>query len=139
MIQILPQTLNTIILAHYPHLEAIYLFGSYAQAQNTDHSDIDIALLFPAPNSKLIGSLVLSELRFELEDKLKIPVDLINLRQVSTVFQKEIITTGQRIVTKATYQAEEFEMLVYSFYQKLNQERAGILQAFQQSGRAYQL
>ena len=129
----------TNILRHYPHIEAVYLFGSYAHAQNTEHSDIDLALLLSVSESKVIDSFALSALQFELEDILKIPVDLINLRQVSTVFQKEIIETGRRITTKANYQAEEFEMLVYSFYQKLNQERAEILESFKKTGRAYQL
>ena len=46
---------------YYPHIEAIYLFGSYAHGQATDRSDIDLALLSPAPDSKLIDSLVLNE------------------------------------------------------------------------------
>jgi len=131
--------LKQITLRHYPKTEALYLFGSYADKQNHDDSDIDLALLLPAPDSQLIGSLAMSECRFEFEDMLKITVDLINLRQVSTVFQKEIVSTATRLFTQRPYQAEEFEMLVYSFYQKLNQERADILQAFQMTGRAYQL
>jgi len=31
---------------------------------------------------------------------------------------------------------DEFEMLTLSYYQKLNQERAGILEKFAKSGRA---
>jgi uncharacterized protein len=64
-------------------------------------------------------------------------VDLINLRLVSTVLQKEIITNGRRLYTNDEYATEEFEMLTYSFYQKLNQERGEILAQFNQTGRAY--
>jgi len=62
---------------------------------------------------------------------------LINLRQVSTVFQKEIIMAERRIICADTYAAEEFEMLVLSRYQKLNEERAELLAEGLRSGRFY--
>lgn len=64
-------------------------------------------------------------------------VDLINLRNVSTVFQKEIITTGRRISCNDCYAAEAFEMLTLSLYQKLNEERREILHQFFETGKAY--
>lgn len=64
-------------------------------------------------------------------------MDLINLREVSTVFQKEIIAADRRIHTGNAYAADEFEMLVLSFYQKLSEERAGILAEGLRSGRFY--
>ncbi len=64
-------------------------------------------------------------------------VDLINLREVSTVFQNEIITADRRIYTGDAYGADEFEMLALSFYQKLGEERREILEEFWRTGRAY--
>ena len=79
----------------------------------------------------------MSDLRFELESLLKKDVDLINLRQANTVFQKEIIMEGRRVFDADEYGTDEFEMLTISYYQKLNAERAEILQEVSASGRFY--
>ena len=78
----------------------------------------------------------MSRCRFDLQEALSREVDLLNARQVSTVFQKEIIG-GARIYCADRYAADEFEMLVISYYQKLNEERREILAAFYRTGRAY--
>jgi predicted nucleotidyltransferase len=126
-----------IVLTHYPQTQAIYLFGSYAVGQQNADSDVDIALLLPPNDAKQAGTLALSSLHLSLADQLGREIDLVNLRLVTSVFQKEIITKGQRIFCTDAYAADEFEMLVLSFYQKLNEERRGILEAFAQTGRAY--
>ena len=79
----------------------------------------------------------MSPLRFSLESLLNRPVDLINLRLVSTVFQKEVVCSERRIYCVDDYAADEFEMLALSYYQKLNEERRAILDEFWQSGKAY--
>ena len=40
-------TIINIILFHYPKLEAIYVYGSYAKGLETNESDIDICILMP--------------------------------------------------------------------------------------------
>jgi uncharacterized protein len=115
------------VLGFYPDAQAIYLFGSYLTPDELVDSDADIAILFSHNESKLRGSLVMSKGRIELESNLKRTVDLINLRQVNTVFQNEIIQQGRLIYKLNDYVIDEFEMLVMSSYQKLNEERSGIL------------
>lgn len=115
------------ICQHYPSVQAIYLFGSYGTEHVWPSSDVDIALLFAPMEAKPIGALSMSELRFSLERLLHRDVDLVNLRLASTVFQKEVIIAERRVYCADAYAAAEFEMLVFSFYQKLNEERAGIL------------
>jgi predicted nucleotidyltransferase len=124
------------ILAHYPQTQAIYLFGSYGTAAEWPDSDVDIALLLPPEQAKAEKSLLLSQCRFDLEDALHKEVDLLNARQVATVFQKEIIS-GDCIYNGDPYAVAEFEMLVISYYQKLNEERRDIMAEFQRTGRAY--
>ncbi|MBM4302441.1 MAG: hypothetical protein FJ121_13125 [Deltaproteobacteria bacterium] len=63
-------------------------------------------------------TIILSPCRVELEKTLPREVDLLNARQVSTVFQKEIIGCGRRIHGADRYAVDEFEMLVISYYQK---------------------
>jgi uncharacterized protein len=125
------------VLGHYPDTQAIYLFGSYGTKNEWPDSDVDIALLLPPDQAKASRMLAMSPLCSELGSLLEKPVDLINLRQVSTVFQKEIITADRRIYTGDAYGADEFEMLVLSFYQKLGEERREILEEFWRTGRAY--
>lgn len=123
-----------IIQKHYPETQAIYLFGSFVNGEISSQSDVDIALLLPFEFKE---ELMMTALHFELEQYFKRDVDLINLRTVSTVFQNIIINTGKVIFCADEYSKGTFEMLVWSFYQKLNEERAEILEDFFKTGKAY--
>lgn len=125
------------ILTHIPQVQAVYLFGSYGTQDERPSSDVDIALLLLPKQAKAAGSLLLGELHLALAELLGKEVDLVNLRLVSTVFQKEIVMTGRQVFCADAYAAAEFEMLTLSYYQKLNEERREILAAFKESGRAY--
>ena len=127
----------TIARAHYPAAQGIYLFGSYGTENQWPTSDVDIALLLPHAQAGREKHLNLSPCCLELESALRREVDLVNLRQVSTVFQKEVIAEGRLIFCADTRALDEFEMLAISFYQKLNEERREILEAFFRTGRAY--
>jgi len=126
-----------IIVEHYPAAQAIYLFGTYGTADEWPDSDVDIAVLLPPGEAKQTGHMAVSNARATIERLLGKDVDLINLRQVSTVFQKEIIMAERRILCADAYAADEFEMLVISRYQKLNEERAEVLAEGLRSGRFY--
>jgi len=120
----------------YPAVQGIYLFGSYALGEERPDSDLDIAVLLPHGLAKCKKNLTMGECRFALENALHREVELLNARQVSTVMQKEII--GGRLIHALDRPAvEEFEMLVLSYYQKLNEERQGILDSFRRTRRAY--
>lgn len=125
------------ILSHYPQTQAVYLFGSFGTEQERPDSDVDIALLLPPTAAKEVGNLALGQLHLSLTEQLGKNVDLINLRQVSSVFQKEIIMAERRIFCADEYAADEFEMLTLSYYQKLNEERREIMAEFARTGRAY--
>jgi uncharacterized protein len=127
------------VLDHYPDAQAIYLFGSYGTEKEWPESDVDIAVLLPPEKAKKAGLLMMSDLRFVLESLLKKDVDLINLRRVPTVLQKEVVTMGCRIYEGDMCAAEEFEMLTLSYYQKLNEERAEIIKSALSSERFHQL
>jgi uncharacterized protein len=126
-----------IILEHYPDTQAIYIFGSYDTENEWPDSDLDIGLLLPPPQAKNEPDFALNPCSEALADSTRKDIDLINVRQVSTVFQKEIIATGRLVYCADQYAVNEFEMLVLSYYQKLNEERREILESFQQTGRAY--
>ncbi len=126
-----------IILEYYPDVQAVYLFGSYDTEDEWPDSDIDIALLLPPLQAKNERHLALSQCRQALADNLRKDVDLVNVRQISTVFQKEIIARGRLLYCADQYAVDEFEMLVLSYYQKLNEERRDLVDSFMKTGRAY--
>ncbi len=118
-------------------VQGIYLFGSYARGVADRNSDVDLAVLLSPVASKQSISLVMSPLHDALQQFLKRSIDLLNLRQVSTVVQHQVISHGQLIDCQNRYAVEEFEMLVISFYQQLNFERSALLEAFADTGKAY--
>jgi len=81
----------------------------------------------------------MSALCSALESLLSRDVDLINLRRVPTVLRKEVIAADRRIYSGDEYAADEFEMLTLSLYQKLNEERAGIVEDAMAGGRLYKV
>lgn len=129
------ETVTSILTKHYPSLQAIYLFGSTAEGDITNADDVDIALLFPYNSTIQETSIFFSDAKADLERYFSRPVDLVQLRNVSTVFKNEIIFSGSRIYTNDIYAAETFEMITVSLYQKLNEERKEILEEVFQSGR----
>lgn len=127
------------VLRYYPNAQAIYLFGSYHTEKEWPDSDVDVAVLLSPEESRKAGSLMMSELYSALGSMLRKDVDIVNLRRVSTVLQKEIVMADRCIYTGNKYAAEEFEMLTISFYQKLNEERAGIIQSALKDGRFHEV
>jgi predicted nucleotidyltransferase len=123
------------VLRFYPDVEAVYLFGSHGTEDQRGDSDADIALLLPPDMAKTIKNLAMSQCSLALDDILKKPVDLINLRMVNIVFQHEIIQGARIIYQRSRYAVDEYEMYVMSLYQKLNEERAEILQEIFHTGR----
>ena len=92
-----------IILDHYPAAQAVYLFGSFGTDDEWRDSDVDIALLLSPEEAKQAGHLTLRSVHLALEQLLSKDVDLINLRRVSTVFQKEIVMADRRIFCADPY------------------------------------
>lgn len=128
-----------LILNTWPDTQAIYLFGSWGTEYERPQSDVDIAVLLPALQAKKAGSLILTDLHYALQSLLNREVDLINLRQAPTVLQKEVVMAGRRIYCIPGTVVDEFELLVIALYQKLNEERAGILAEGLNSGKFYSL
>lgn len=124
------------ILRRYPDTQAIYLFGSWGTGDEWPHSDVDIAVLLPVRTAKNVDCEQWLELASEIGQALRREkVDLINLRQVNTVFQKEIIAAERRIFCADEAAADQFEMLTLSLYQQLQEERKEIIEDAVASGR----
>ncbi len=122
-----------VISRHLPDVQAVYLFGSHGTEDERPDSDVDMAVLLPPVHTHRSG--VMLDLTGELVDLLGKSVDLIHLREVNTVFQKEIIMSDRRVFTADQFAVDEFEMMVVSEYQKLNEERREIIEAAVEEGR----
>ncbi|PHS36779.1 MAG: nucleotidyltransferase [Sulfurovum sp.] len=105
-----------------PELQALYIFGSYADGTATSSSDIDIAYL-------TVDVLTPTQ-RWDISQKLAIllshDVDLIELKETNTVFRYQILSKGTRIFGEG-YEVESFETLAYSFYLRFQEERKPIM------------
>jgi predicted nucleotidyltransferase len=116
------------ILVQYPVTQAIYLFGSWGTGHQTQHSDLDIAVLLPPEMAKHVDPwewLILSQALATTAGVEK--ADLINLRQVDTVLRKEVIAANRRMWCADESTALEFEALTLSLYHQLQFERQDII------------
>jgi Uncharacterized conserved protein len=106
-----------------PGLIALYRFGSQAQGTSRPESDIDLAVLAQQPLSP--------SARFALQEDLALllrrDIDLVDLRQASTVFRMQVVSTGECLHSEDDRTREQFETVVYAAYARLNEERRDIL------------
>ena len=113
-----------------PGLIALYRFGSQAKGTARRESDVDLAVLArdPIPNLRRF------ELTQELAVQLHRDVDLVDLRNASTVMRMQVLSTGTCLDTQDESARREFEMYAYSDYARLNEERHEILKRISASG-----
>lgn len=104
--------------------QAIVLFGSYARNTQNKESDIDIAI----KTSKSISKLDMFNLKNELEDIIKIDVDLINLdAELSDGFRYEILINGDTIFCKNQYEFDLYKLDMFREYLELSESRQMII------------
>lgn len=111
----------------------IYLFGSSVKGIFREDSDIDIAFF----SDKEVSEYEVFMLSQELADILKREVDLINLKNVSTVFKAQIIGNGKHIYCSDDNRRMYFEMRAFKEYALLNEERTIILENIKRQGSVY--
>jgi uncharacterized protein len=127
------QDLNSIekvVRSKFNDLLGLYLYGSRAQGQSSKTSDWDLAIL-PLQS---IDPMLCFEVSGELEEILGAKVDLVDLKNTTTVLQFQIISKGQLIWCSDNQACQQFEMLTYSKYQRFNLERRAILEEIGQRG-----
>ena len=117
--------ISQLLSQHFNELKLAYVFGSQASGQATPDSDWDIAI-FPAQS-------ISNETRWEvaqaIASQLNSDVDLIDLREASTVLQMQVISNGELIIGQQN-EADIFETKVYSMYASLQESRKAIVNEF---------
>lgn len=106
-----------------PELLGIYIFGSYANNTMTPESDIDIAFL----SFQKISPVEKWKIQEELASLLNQDVDLIDLKDATTILRSEVVEKGKLIFSGDPYQVGHFEMITYSMFADLNESRQDIL------------
>lgn len=120
-----------------PRLQPAYLivFGSYAKGCQREDSDIDIAFYCEDESPSRYETFLLAQ---ELASLLKIEVDLVDLKQASTVFQAQIYSTGTVIYCENESLRMKEQMKALRMYAKLNEERKSILEGIDKRGTIYE-
>lgn len=123
----LVEGLNRLILEAHPTTQAIYRYGTWGTAAQRVDSDLDIGVLLPHAEAVRVDRWQWHLLAVRLAEAAGTEhADLVNLRRADTTLQAEILRTGHTIYCFDDGVRLEFETLVLSMYQKLNDERAGI-------------
>jgi predicted nucleotidyltransferase len=118
-----------------PSAIAVYVFGSVASGTATPSSDLDLAVL------ALAEAPLTAEARWQLAQTLAIElrcdVDLVDLRQASTVLRVQVLGSSQLLFDGDTAKREAFETVALGAYARLNEARRGILEDIRQRGRVF--
>lgn len=126
-------TVIAAIAAAVPDVQAIYRFGSSVTGPVTSDSDVDLAVLAPRPLSVTTRL----DMQERLAAALRRPVDLVDLRESSTVMAMQVVSTGLLLHDGDARTRGAFEDRVYSGYARLNEERRGILDRIAREGTVY--
>lgn len=91
----------------------VYLFGSYGTEDQTELSDIDIAILFADTISMLEELGIAAEIEFILKQG---QIDLLNLNKASVILQHRVISTGKKIFERDSLTTADFIENTLKFY-----------------------
>lgn len=108
------------------NLKMVYVFGSYNSEYFNDESDIDIA--FYSENTYDVYKIFL--IAQKISASLKREVDLVQMKLSTTVFQKQILETGELIYESDTGFRQQYELLVLKKYIRLNEERKELIENY---------
>lgn len=109
----------------------IYLFGSFAKGEGREDSDVDLAIY----GEKLFDAYELFIKANELGFILKRDIQLIDLRDVSTVFAAQIVGNKDVLFCSDENLSLEYNIRAFKDYAKLNEERQVVIDAIRRDGR----
>lgn len=118
-------------IKHEFNIKLIYIFGSFARGEGRADSDIDIAIL----GENIFEPYELFTKANELGFSVKRDVQIIDLRDVSTVFAAQIVGNNEVIFCNDENARIEYEIKAFKNYVKLNEERQVVINAIKKDGR----
>jgi predicted nucleotidyltransferase len=111
----------------------IYLYGSRADGTARADSDWDLGVLTETPTDAIQRWDAAQTLAINLNAD----VDLVDVRECSTVMRFEIAGKGKRIYTANRMACETFEYQSLSMYQRFQEERKPIMEEIFRRGKIY--
>jgi uncharacterized protein len=111
----------------------IYLFGSFAKGEGRIDSDIDLAIYTDEVITPYNLFLVGNSLSFEV----KRDVQIIDLKNVSTVFSAQIVGTREVLFCEDEILMANYDIRTFKDYAKLNEERKIVLDVIERDGKIY--
>ena len=114
-------------------LQAVYLFGSFAQGTEYEGSDVDLAVLagesLPPQTQYALATACARRLHRE--------VDLVDLASANTVLLAQVIGSGRLLFARDPVAVARFEVTGLAKYCQLNEERRELLADIRQRGSVY--
>ena len=84
------------LVARFPAIDVLYLFGSRAPGRAGEDSDVDLAV-FMAEEAIRSNPCLDLEIGLFAEGRLGCPVDLVVMQRVSPITQHQVLAHGQRL------------------------------------------
>ncbi|NMA84483.1 MAG: nucleotidyltransferase domain-containing protein [Epulopiscium sp.] len=111
----------------------IYLFGSFAKGEGREDSDVDLAIYTNDNKTSYELFILANHLSFEI----KKDVDLIDLKNLNTVFAAQIVGNKEVLYCKDEVFMGNYDIKILKEYAKLNEERKVVLDAIEREGKVY--
>ncbi len=111
----------------------IYLFGSFAKGEGREDSDIDLAIY----TNKIIIPYTLFLAANNLSFEVKRDVQIVHLKDISTVFSAQIVGTKEILYCEDEILMANYDIRAFKDYAKLNEERKIVLDAIERDGKIY--
>lgn len=111
----------------------IILFGSFAKGSVHNKSDIDLAFISKQPLSSYERFILAGDLASIAHCE----VDLVDLKQIDTVFTMQIFEQGIPIYILDENEFIRQKMRAYSMYATLSEQRAPIIEAIIKRGSVF--
>ena len=111
----------------------IILFGSFAKGTSRIDSDIDLAYF----SKEQLSSYERFLLANELAEIARREVDLINLKQIDTVFTMQIFSQGIPISIQDENEYTRQKMRAFSMYATLSEQRASVIESIKERGSVF--
>lgn len=121
------------LLAALPDAWAIYVFGSFARAEEWPDSDLDLAILLP-PARRIEDSLGLVS---AVSARVHRDADVVDLRRAGDVLRREVLSEGRTIYVSEPDHVLAWEAAAMSRYARHREEIREILEDFQRTGVGY--
>lgn len=111
----------------------IYIFGSFGKGEGRKDSDLDLGIY----TDKVIGPYELMLAASNLGFEVKRDVQIVHLKDISTVFAAQIVGNREVLYCEDEYLMASYNMRALKEYSKLNEERKIVLDAIKEDGKIY--